>query len=119
MCSYEFEAVPAPSGLLALTAPCSCLQGREEPNPSPEAAAGRGVSGILACRPGKGAQKEGGTGEEEEERGGSGTAKTSRGEAATGESKLLVELLCPVGCRSGACSRGCLVRLELVVLFRA
>lgn len=117
MCD-ELAAVPAPSGLpavpslwglLALTAPCLRLQGREEPNPSSEAAAGRGISGILACRPGKRAQEEGGTGEEEEEGGRSAAAKTSRGETATGESKLTVgEAAVPSRmlrlCRSSACT---------------
>lgn len=103
-------ARPSLYGLLALTAPCSRLQGREEPNPSSEAAAGRGVSGILACGPGKGAQEEGGTGEEEEEGGGSAAAKTSGGETATGESRLTAgEAAVPCRmltlCRSSACSR--------------
>lgn len=49
--SYELEAVPAPLGLPSACHPLTlgpgsldhfhlCLQGREEPNPSPEAAAG-------------------------------------------------------------------------------
>lgn len=105
-------ATPSLEGLSALTTSHSCLQGREEPNPSPEAAAGRGISGVLACRPGKGAQEEGGKGEKEEEGGGSATAKTGRGEAAAGENRGVEERLqCPVGCL--ACHRNCLSCLGL------
>lgn len=70
------------------------VKGGEEPDASAEAAAGRGLPGVPARRPGEGPQEEGGAGAAEA-RGGEGPAECScRGEETTGESRFIILCAC-------------------------
>lgn len=65
---------------------CLCvLQGGEEPDAGAAAAAGRGVPGLAARRPGEGPQEARGAGAEEAGGGGRPPVRAGRGEQETGK----------------------------------